>query len=47
MAIQQQQDATIITDALMQIQFANKAAERLLHTKSVRNDMNDKMLCKI
>lgn len=36
LAIQQQQEAAIITDALLQIQFANKAAERLLNTKIVR-----------
>lgn len=35
--IQHQQEAVIITDALMQIQYANKAAERLLHTKIVRD----------
>lgn len=37
MAIQFQQDAIIITDASMQIQYANNATERLLHTKIVRN----------
>lgn len=35
LAIQHQEEAIIITDALMQIQFANKAAERLLNTKIV------------
>lgn len=37
--IQHQQEAVIITDALIQIQYANKAVERLLHTKIVRDSL--------
>lgn len=40
MTIQQQQEATIITDASLQIQFANRAAECLFHTKAVRHKYN-------